>query len=199
MPIDQFGRSPKTSRNVTNVSGVSHEYLNNFSRKGQAIDMSGQNIVNLCSPHDPMDAVRKKYVNERFFKRGDSIDMQNKLIINILSPVDEGDAANKSYVDSKSVGESDLNMNGNSIRHTNPTPKHGDEVVPKQWIENNFLNRYSPVSTMAIDFNVDGHHVSYLKAPEHNHHAVTKGYTDAKLLLLGESMQGEIGMAGNRI
>ena len=48
MPVDQFGRSPKTGQNVTNVSGVSHEYVNsNVLRKGQAIDMSGQNIVNL--------------------------------------------------------------------------------------------------------------------------------------------------------
>ena len=90
-----------------------------------------------------------------------------------MPPTDEGDAANKSCVDSKSV--------------------------PKQWIENNFLNRYSPASTMAIDLNMDGHHVSYLKAPEQNHHAVTKGYADTKLSLLGGDMRGGIGMAGNRI
>jgi len=48
MPADKFGRSPKTGQNVANVNGVSHEYMNsNFLRKGQAIDMSGQNIVNL--------------------------------------------------------------------------------------------------------------------------------------------------------
>jgi len=42
MPVDKFGRSPKTGQNVTNLSGVSHEYVNsNFLRKGQAIDMSG--------------------------------------------------------------------------------------------------------------------------------------------------------------
>jgi len=28
MPVDKFGRSPKTGQNVTNVSGVSHEYVN---------------------------------------------------------------------------------------------------------------------------------------------------------------------------
>ena len=43
------------------------------------------------------------------------------------------------------------------------------------------------------------HHISYLGAPEQNHHAATKGYADTKLSLLGGSMQGEIGMAGNRI
>jgi len=70
MPVDKFGRSPKSGQNVTNMSGVSHEYVNsNFLRNGQATDMSGQNIVNLGSPQGPMDAVRKKYINEKFFKR----------------------------------------------------------------------------------------------------------------------------------
>jgi len=95
------------------VSGVSHEYVNsNFLRKGQAIDMSGQSIVNLGKAQGPKDAVRQKYVNEGFFKKGDPIDMNQKAIKNVLSPVDGGDAATKGYVDSKSVGESDLNMKG---------------------------------------------------------------------------------------
>ena len=68
-------------QNVTNVSGVSHEYVNsNFLQKGQAIDMSGQNIVNLGKAQGPKDAVRRKYVNERFFKKGDPIDMNQKVI-----------------------------------------------------------------------------------------------------------------------
>jgi len=29
MTVDKFGRSPKTGENVTNVAGVSHEYVNN--------------------------------------------------------------------------------------------------------------------------------------------------------------------------
>jgi len=34
MTVDKFGRSPKTGQNVTNVAGVSHEYVNsNFLRK----------------------------------------------------------------------------------------------------------------------------------------------------------------------
>jgi len=100
MPVDKFGRSPKTEQNVTNASGVSHEYVNrNFLRKGQAIDISGQSIVNLGSPQGPMDAVRKKYVNEKFFKRGDLIDMENNPIKNILSPTEKGEAETKGYVD----------------------------------------------------------------------------------------------------
>jgi len=44
MPVDKFGRTPKASQNVTNVSGVSLGYLNNnFLQKGQSINMSGQN------------------------------------------------------------------------------------------------------------------------------------------------------------
>ena len=84
----------------------------------------------------------------------------------------EGDAAEKSYVDSKSV--------------------------PKQWIETKFFNCDSPASTMALYLNMDGHHVSYLKASEHNHRAVTKGYADMKLSPLSGDMLGGIGMAGNR-
>jgi len=117
MTVNKFRRSPKTGQNVTNVSGVSHEYVNsNFLRKGQAIDMSGQSIANLGSPRGPMDAVRKKYVNEKFFKRGDPIEMNQKALKNVSSPTEEGDTATKGYVDSKSAGESDLNMKGNSIR-----------------------------------------------------------------------------------
>jgi len=171
-----------------------------------------------------MDAVRKKYVNEKFFKRGNPIDMDQKAIKNVLLPTKEGDAANKSYVDSKSAGGSDFDMGGHlvknvrwpeedhdlvnrayvyfvagkrlpieggtmqeqidmgehSIRNINPNPQNEDELVPKQWIEENFLNRYNPASTMAVDLNMDGRHVSYLREPEQNHHAVTKGYADTK-------------------
>jgi len=65
MIVDKFGRSPTTtSQNVTNVAGVSHEYVNsNFSRKGQVIDMFVQSIVNLGKAQGPKDAVRRKYVN----------------------------------------------------------------------------------------------------------------------------------------
>ena len=52
---------------------------------------------------------------------------------------------------------------------------------------------------MARDLNMDGHHISYLRAPEQNHHAASKGYTDTKLSLQGGDMQGGIGMGGNRI
>jgi len=95
--------------------------------------------------------------------------------------------------------QGDIGMGEHRIRNINPNPQNEDEVVLKQWIEENVLNRYSPASTMARDLNMDGHHISYLGAPEQIHHAASKGYADAKLSLLGGSMQGEIGMAGNRI
>jgi len=73
-----------------------------------------------------------------------------------------------------------------------------------KWFRNSglktiFLNRNSPASTMARDLNMDGNHILYLRESEQNHHAVTKGCADTKLSLLGGSMQGGIGIAGNRI
>jgi len=163
MTVDKFGQSPKTGQNVANLIGASYEYVNsNVLRKGQATDMSGQSIVNLGKSRGSKDTVRRKYVNERFFYKGDSINMNQKAIKNVLPPTEEGDAATKGYVDSKSTGESDLNMNGNSIRHINTTLIQEDEVVLKQWIENNFLNRYSLASTMARDLNMEPISVFFL-------------------------------------
>jgi len=95
--------------------------------------------------------------------------------------------------------QGDIGMGEHRIRNIKSNPQNEDELVPKQWIEENFLNRNSPALTMAKDLNMNGNHVSYLRAPEHNHHTVTKGYADMKLSLLGGDMQGGIGMAGNRI
>jgi len=81
------------------------------------IDINGKTIANLGSGQTPTDAVRKKYVSERFFKRGDPVDMQNYPIKNLLLQVDEGDAATKGYVDSKSVVESDLDMGGHLVKN----------------------------------------------------------------------------------
>jgi len=50
MPFDKFGRTPKESQNITNVSRVSLGYVNNtVLRKVQAIDTAGKNISILSS------------------------------------------------------------------------------------------------------------------------------------------------------
>ena len=83
--------------------------------------------MNLGKAQGPKDAVRRKYVNERFKKKGDPIDINQKAIKNVLPPTEEGDAAAKGYIDSKSVGESDLNMNGNLIKNVR-WPEDHDSV-----------------------------------------------------------------------
>jgi len=95
--------------------------------------MSGQSIVNLGSPQGPMDAVRKKYVNEKFFIRGDPIDMENNPIENVLSPTEEGDAAMKGYVDSKSAGESDLDMQGHLVKNLR-WPEEDYDLVNRAYV-----------------------------------------------------------------
>jgi len=89
--------------------------------------------------------------------------------------------------------EGDIGMGEHSIRNINSNPQNEDEVFPKRWIEENFLNRYSTASTMAKNLHMNWNHISYLGAPEQNHQAATKGYADTKLSLLGESMQGGLG------
>jgi len=72
-PVDKFGRSPTTSQTEIQGSGVSLGCTNNnFLRKGQIIDMNGKIITDLGSGQTPTDAVRKKYVNEKFSKRWSS-------------------------------------------------------------------------------------------------------------------------------
>jgi len=132
MPVDKFGRSPTTSQTV--IQGVSLGYINNkFLRKGQMNDMNGKTIINLGSGKTPTDAVRKKYVNEKFFKKGVPVDTQNNPIKNVLAPVYEGDAGNKSYIDSKSVGECDLDLNGNFIKDVR-CPEEDHDVVNRAYV-----------------------------------------------------------------
>ena len=127
---------------------------------------------------------------------------------NVRWPEEDHDLVNGAYVYfvpgkrlplEGGVMQGQIDMGKHSIRNISPAPINEDEVISKQWIENNFFNHYSSASTMARDLNMDGHHVSYLRVPEQNHHAATKGYADTKLPLLGRDMQGGIGMGGNRI
>jgi len=104
----------------------------------------------------------------------------------------------KKYVDENFFRRgAPIDMGQKSIRNINPT--HEDKIVPKPWIETRFLSRDGTTSTMTGDLIMDGHFITYLKTPEHDHHATTKGYADMKLSLHGEDMQGSIGMSGNII
>ena len=52
---------------------------------------------------------------------------------------------------------------------------------------------------MPGDLHMDVHQLLFLKDPTQSHNAVTKGYVDSKLSLLGGNLQGGVGMGGNRI
>ena len=162
---------------------------------------------NVLPPTEEGDAATKGYVDSKSVGESD-LGMGSHLVKNVGWPQETHDAANRAYVyfvanTKLSLGgghmTGDINLNGHSVRHTNPNPQNEDELVPKRWIEETFLNRYSPASTMARDLNTDTHQISYLGAPEQNHHAATKEYADTKLSLQGGDMQGGIGMGGNRI
>jgi len=43
-----------------------------------------------------------------------------------------------------------IDMGEHRIRNINPNPQNEDKLVPKQWIEENFLNRYNPASTIVM-------------------------------------------------
>jgi len=112
-------------------------------------------------------------------------------------PEEDHDLVNRAYVyfvagkrlpTEGGTMQGDIGMDQHSIRNINSNPQNEDEVVPKQWIEEKFLNHYSPASTMAKELNMDGNLVSYLRVPEQNHHTSTKGYPDTKLPLLGGDM-----------
>ena len=83
-------------------------------------------------------------------------------------------AANSKLLLEGGTMKGQIDVDQHPIRNINSNPQNEDEVVPKQWIGNNILNRNSPASTMARDLNMDGNHISYLRAPEQNHHTATK-------------------------
>ena len=207
--IDMNGKTiTNLGSGQTPTDAVRKKYVNeNFFKKGVPVDMQNKPIKNILAPVDEGDAATKGYVDSKSVGESD-LDMNGNLIKNVRWPEEDHDLVNRGYVyfvagKRLSIGggtmQGLIDMGEHSIRNINPNPQNEDELVPKRWIEEIFLNRYNPASTMAIYLNMDGRHVSYLKKPEQNHHAVTKGYADTKLSLLGGDMQGEIGMGGNRI
>jgi len=178
-----------------------------FFKRGNPIDTDQKAIKNVLPPTEEGDAATKGYVDSKSVGESD-LDMRGHLVKNLRWPEEDHDLVNRAYVYflagkrlpiEGGTMEGKIGMGEHRIRNINSNPQNEGEVVPKQWIEENFLNHYCPALTMARDLNMDGHHISYLRAPEQNHHAATKRYADTKLSLLGGSMQGEIGMAGHRI
>jgi len=101
--------------------------------------------------------------------------MRGHLVKNVRLPEADHDLVNRAYVyfvagkrfpTEGGTMQDDTGMDQHSIGNINSNPQNEDEVVPKQWVEENFLNRYSHASTMARDVNMDGNLVSYLRAPE---------------------------------
>jgi len=90
--------------------------------------MNGQIISNLGSAKSPEDAIRRVYVNEKFFRRGRPIDAEKQPITNVPRPINGSDVATKEYVDSKSIVGGYLSMDGHSVRNVNQNPIHADEV-----------------------------------------------------------------------
>jgi len=168
--------------------------------------MNQNAIKNVLPPTEEGDAVTKGYVDSKSVGES-NLNVGGHLVKSVRWPEEDHDVVNRAYVyfvagkrlpNEGGTTQGQIDMGQHSIRNINPNPQNEDEVAPKQWIENNFLNHNSPASTMARDLNMDTHHISYLGAPEQNHHAVTKGYADTKLSLLGGDTQGGIGMDGNR-
>jgi len=81
MSVDKCVRMRKAGEETTNVCRVSLGYANtNFLWKGQAMIMDGKPISNPRSVRGPTDAVRKKFVNERFLRKEAPIDMNQKAV-----------------------------------------------------------------------------------------------------------------------
>ena len=180
--------------------------IEKFFKRGNPIDMDQKAIKTYCLQTKKATRQQKATSTRKVLAK--VIWMKGHLVKNVRWPEEDYDLVNGAYVyfvaNTKlslegGTMQGQIDMDQHSIRNINSNPQNEDEVVPKRWIENNFLNRNSPASTMATDLNMDGNHISYLRTPEQNHHAATKGYTDTKLSLLDGCMQGGIGMAGNRI
>jgi len=164
---------------------VRKKYVNeNFFKKGNLIDINQKAIKNILPPTEEGDTGTKGYVDSKSAGERD-LDMKGRLVKYVRWPEEDHDLVNRAYVYfiagkrlpiERGTLQGDIGMGGNRIRNINSYPQNEDEVVPKQWIENNFLNRYGHASTMAVDLNMDGNHVSYLRVSEQNHHAATKGY-----------------------
>jgi len=67
------------------------------------------------------------------------------------------------------------------IINVNPTPFYGDVVVPKSWVENNFLQLNDDMP-LTGPLNMDGNWISLLHEPTKRHHAATKSDVDNQII-----------------
>jgi len=135
------------------TDAVGQKYVNErFFKKNDPIDMNQKAIKNVLSPTEEGDAATKGYVDSKSAGESD-LDMQGHLVKNVRWPEEDHDSVNRAYVyfvaNAKlslegGTVEGQIDMDQHSIRNINSNPQNEDEVVPKQWIENNFLNRDSP-------------------------------------------------------
>ena len=88
MPVDKFGRT-QIGETPSTAEGVSLSYISqNFQRKGDIIDMTGNPIVNVSEPRHPQDAATKSFV----------LDAIGRKLVQISGT---GEIVTKSYVDGR--------------------------------------------------------------------------------------------------
>jgi len=129
--------------------------------------MNQKAIKNVLPPIEEGDAATKSYVNSKSVGESD-LNMRGHLVKNVRWLEEDHDLVNRAYVyfvtgkrlpTEGGTMQGQIDMNQHSIRNINSNQQNEDEVVPKQWVEENFLNHHSPASTMARDLNMDGHFV----------------------------------------
>jgi len=111
------------------------------------------------SPTEEVDVATKGYVDSKSVGESD-LDMKGHLMKNVRWPEEDHDLVNRAYVyfvagkrlpTEGGTMQGQIDIGKHSIRNINTNPQNEDEMVLKQWIEENFLNRYSPASTLAKD------------------------------------------------
>ena len=91
MPVDKFGRT-QIGETPSTAEGVSLSYISqNFQRKGDIIDMTGNPIVNVSEPRHPQDAATKSFV----------LDTIERLLGEFIQISGTGEIVTKSYVDGR--------------------------------------------------------------------------------------------------
>jgi len=142
------------------TDAVMKKYVNEkFFKRGDPIDTNQKAIKTVLSPTQEVDVATKGYVDSKSVGESD-LDMKGHLMKNVRWPEEDHDLVNRAYVyfvagkrlpTEGGTMQGQIDIGKHSIRNINTNPQNEDEMVLKQWIEENFLNRYSPASTLAKD------------------------------------------------